>query len=155
MFGDNSLAFNAMLLHIQKPGLTYAASAYDWATRFERIIKEDAHPLLILWPFGPGAFVYDVQDTEGKPLPDDMVQTFHASGPITAERLSTYIKRLASEGIYAKQVNVGDVSNYVSAGTSLADLDLYAITRATRHIEDELGIAAHRLFEPRKKDNCA
>jgi len=241
----NFAPFNAMLLHIQKPGLTYAASAYDWATRFERSIKEDARPLLILWPFGPVAFVYDVQDTEGKPLPDDVVETFHATGPITAERLSTYIKRLASKGIYAKQVNVGDalagyisanrskdkkikpdyqlringthelptqfvtlahelghlflghlgedkylkvadrsqvkhaareveaesvaylvahrrgiksksqtyLSGYVSAGTSLADLDLYAITRAAGHIEDALGIAAHTLFEPRKKDN--
>lgn len=61
----NFAPFNAMLLQIQKPGLMYAASARDWRERFERSPKEDARPLLILWPFGPVALEYDVQDTEG------------------------------------------------------------------------------------------
>jgi hypothetical protein len=56
----NFAPFNAMLLQIQKPGLMYAASARDWRERFERRPKEDARPLLILWPFGPVALVYDV-----------------------------------------------------------------------------------------------
>lgn len=49
--------FNAFLLHVQKPGLRFAASAHDWQDRFDRTIKEGARPLLILWPFGPVAFV--------------------------------------------------------------------------------------------------
>src|SRR5205823_9397882 len=49
----NFAPFNAMLLQVQKPGLTYAASAYDWRERFGRQPKEGARPLLILWPFGP------------------------------------------------------------------------------------------------------
>ena len=62
--------FNAMLLQVQKPGLTYAASAADWRLRFGRKPKEGARPLLILWPFAPVALVYDVMDTEGEDLPD-------------------------------------------------------------------------------------
>src|SRR2546425_3442962 len=62
----NFAPFNAMLLQVQKPGLTYAASAADWRTRFGRKPKEGARPLLILWPFAPVALVYDVMDTEGK-----------------------------------------------------------------------------------------
>ena len=58
----NFAPFNAMLLQLQKPGLTYAASAYDWKVRFGCYPKEDARPLIILWPFGPVAFVYDVMD---------------------------------------------------------------------------------------------
>ena len=58
----NFAPFNAMLLHVQKPGLTFAASAWDWKTRFNRTIKEDARPLVILWPFCPVALVYDVLD---------------------------------------------------------------------------------------------
>ncbi len=57
----NFAPFNAMLLHVQKPGLTYAASAYDWKTRFERRPKENVRPLLILWPFGPAALVPRLQ----------------------------------------------------------------------------------------------
>ena len=75
----NFAPFNAMLLHLQKPGLLYAASASDWLTRFGRKPKENARPLLILWPFGPVALVYDSMDTEGKDLPED-VASFFAHG---------------------------------------------------------------------------
>jgi len=44
----NFAPFNAMLLQVQKPGLSYAASARDWRQRFERYPKEGARPLLIL-----------------------------------------------------------------------------------------------------------
>jgi len=239
----NFAPFNAMLLHIQKPGLTYAASAYEWATRFRRSIKEDARPLLILWPFGPVAFVYDVLDTEGDELPADVAETFHATGPMTEDCIRTYMRRLGSKGIRAKHMDRGDtqagfikvnpsdakkvkpeyqlrinrnhslatqfvtlahelghlflghlgedkylklqgrrglsraaqeveaesvaylvahrrgiapksqsyLSSYVQQGSSLADLDLYAMTRAAGRIEDALGIAAHTLFEPKKQ----
>jgi hypothetical protein len=40
----NFAPFNAMLLQIQRPGLDYAASEYDWRTRFNRTIKEGARP---------------------------------------------------------------------------------------------------------------
>lgn len=66
----NFAPFNAMLLQLQKPGLRYAASARDWCERFGRRPKEDARSLIILWPFGPVALVYDVIDTEGRPLPE-------------------------------------------------------------------------------------
>ena len=77
----NFAPFNAMLLEVQKPGLKYAASARDWRERFGRYPKEDARPLVILWPFGPVALVYDEMDTEGKPLPED-VKSFFARGSI-------------------------------------------------------------------------
>src|SRR5690242_14660819 len=77
----NVAPFNAMLLQLQKPGLRFAASAFDWRERFGRTIKDGARPLLILWPFGPVATVYDVQDTEGNELPED-VDCFIARGEI-------------------------------------------------------------------------
>ena len=62
--------FNAMLLHIQKPGLTHAATAQDWRERFGREPKRDARPLLILRAMGPVDFVFDILDTEGNDVPD-------------------------------------------------------------------------------------
>lgn len=41
----NFAPFNGMLLQVQKPGLTYAASAWDWQMRFNRSTKEGARPL--------------------------------------------------------------------------------------------------------------
>jgi len=94
----NFAPFNAMLLHVQKPGLSYAALERDWRDRFSRTIKEGARPLVILWPFGPVAFVYDVLNTQGKPLPED-VSPFIAHGLIDAKQLTSFIPRLKRKNI--------------------------------------------------------
>ncbi len=99
--------FNAMLLHIQKPGLSYAATAEDWKARFDRTIKPDSRPLLILWPFGPVSLVYDVLDTVGPELPQ-AVETFFARGPINAERLTLCLKAVERKSIYCDFIDAGD-----------------------------------------------
>src|SRR5258708_40198378 len=43
----NFAPFNAMLLQVQKPGLSYAASAADWLARFDRKPKDGQRPLLL------------------------------------------------------------------------------------------------------------
>jgi IrrE N-terminal-like domain len=101
--------FNAMLLQVQKPGLSYAASRRDWWERFHRTPKEGARPLLIMWPFGPVALVYDVMDTEGSPLPED-VSSFAASGSMSREALFSFEKLLESKGVTLTLVDAGDRS---------------------------------------------
>jgi len=103
----NFAPFNAMLLQIQKPGLTYAASARDWWERFGRRPKEGARPLLILWPHGPVALVYDVQDTEGNSLPED-VWSFVAHGPIDDAALQAFQPLLKKKNIDLTWVDEGD-----------------------------------------------
>lgn len=103
----NFAPFNAMLLQVQKPGLSYAASSLDWRARFGRTIKEGARPLLILWPFGPVALVYDVLDTEGKDLPQN-VASFFARGAIDAIQMTSFIPLLAKKGIDWCQIDAGD-----------------------------------------------
>lgn len=105
----NFAPFNAMLLQVQKPGLSYAASARDWRERFERHPKEGARPLLILWPFGPVALVYDVQDTEGRPLPED-VSGFVARGSIDESALQVFQPLLKKKNIDLAWVDAGDHS---------------------------------------------
>ena len=103
----NFAPFNAMLLHVQKPGLRYAASAFDWKARFGRMPKENARPLLILWPFGPVALVYDVQDTEGRELPQD-VDSFFARGDITQERIPGFVQKMGRKHIECVYFDGGD-----------------------------------------------
>ncbi len=103
----NVAPFNALLLQLQKPGLTYAASAHDWQTRFGRRPKEDARPMLILWPFGPVATVFDVHDMEGRPLPED-VASFFTTGSITESQMSSIKSRLATKHIGWCMVDTGD-----------------------------------------------
>jgi hypothetical protein len=120
----NFAPFNAMLLHIQKPGLSYAASARDWKERFGRTVKEGARPLLILWPFGPVALVYDVQDTEVDPLPED-VATFFAQGSIDENKIASFIRRVNNKMIEWCWVDAGDYK----AGS------IRVIGRASKHKE--------------------
>jgi hypothetical protein len=96
-----------MLLHIQKPGLQVAASENDWAGLFNRKVKDGARPLLILWPFAPVVLVYDVADTEGAPLPEDVLSPFRAKGPMTQERMNGFASRLFSHGIDMGVVDYG------------------------------------------------
>ena len=103
----NFAPFNAMLLQVQKPGLSYAASARDWLYRFGRRPKEGARPLLILVPFGPVGLVYDVMDTVGEPLPKD-VSHFFACGSIDEKHLVSFIPLLKKKGIDWHWVDAGD-----------------------------------------------
>ncbi len=99
---------NALLLHIQRPSLTWAASRWDWQTRFERQVKPDARPLLIMWPFGPVALVYDKDDTLGKDLPVAVSQIFRATGPVTQERMTGWVCRLKRKNISVEMMDWGD-----------------------------------------------
>jgi hypothetical protein len=112
--------FNAMLLHVQKPGLSYAASKKDWFKRFGRWIKEGARPLLILQPFSPVALVYDVMDTEGAELPED-VTAFPARGQVREAQIEGFESQLRTKRIDCHWLDAGDFS----AGSVRAVPDRY------------------------------
>lgn len=56
--------YNAMLLHVQNPGICYALRAAMWEKSFGRRVKPGARPYVILRTMGPVEFVFDVSDTE-------------------------------------------------------------------------------------------
>ena len=99
--------FNAMLLHIQKPGLTHAATARDWWTRFGRVPREGARPLLILRAMGPVDFVFDILDTEGRELPDGAF-AFPTCGNLTDQGFATLVSAVAQDRIKVVELDAGD-----------------------------------------------
>ncbi len=99
--------FNAMLLQMQKPGLRYAATREDWWMYHGRRVVDGARPLLILWPFGPVALVYDMADTEGEPLPEGVV-AFRASGRLLPQLGIELAQRLSRVGVELVLVDYGD-----------------------------------------------
>lgn len=106
----NIAPFNAMLLHIQKPGIRYVTSEYEWMRKHGRKLKEGARPLVIMWPFGPVAFVYDVEDTIGKNLPDlayeDIFQTHGAK--VGERELRGALRFLAKHEIHCELIDTMD-----------------------------------------------
>jgi uncharacterized protein DUF955 len=104
----NFAPFNAFLLNIQKPGMRFAASHYDWRHRFKREVKEGARPLLILWPFGPVALVYDMEDTNGPDLPESVLHTFRAYGEVTEAQMYGFADLMRRNGIELCAIEFGD-----------------------------------------------
>jgi len=100
--------FNAMLLHIQKPGSNYVTSAAEWQNTFERLIKPEARPMVILRPFGPVSFVFDLSDTYGdKPFPKELLDPFGVEGKISDVEFKRMIRNLKCDGILYSKADFG------------------------------------------------
>jgi hypothetical protein len=83
--------YNNMLVRVQNPSCSFYATAKDWQARFRRNIKEDARPMLILAPMSPVMLVYDLDQTEGPPLPAELTQFAHFNGEWEDEWLTRLV----------------------------------------------------------------
>lgn len=84
--------FNNMLVKLQDPSCSFFATKKDWYRRFGRQVKEDARPMLILAPMHPVMVVYDLDSTEGPPLPEELQQFAKFEGEWDPARLSRTAK---------------------------------------------------------------
>src|SRR5262245_1446776 len=76
--------FNAFLIHMQNSGVELVMSAYKW-NKLGRSVKHQARPMVILVPFGPVEFVYDIADTEGEEIPDYLINPFCTKGNLDSK----------------------------------------------------------------------
>lgn len=83
----NYSAYNTASIYAQNPNVTYVASRTDWGKRHNRVVKPEARPLIILAPFHPFLFVFDVNDTEGEPLPERAFSLFWTKGEVPEKAL--------------------------------------------------------------------
>lgn len=65
--------YNAMLVHLQMPHARFVLTPSDWK-RYNRRIRMNARPLVILVPFGPVDFVFEIQNTY---TPKDVQYSFN------------------------------------------------------------------------------
>lgn len=84
--------YNNMLVRLQNPSCGYFATAKDWWDRFKRDLKEDARPMLILAPMHPVMLVYDIDQTEGDELPDELKNFSRFEGDWDPRLLSRMIE---------------------------------------------------------------
>lgn len=95
--------YNAMLLHVQRPGATYVAPAYRWKRDFKRSVKPNANPLVILQPMGPVMFVFDVADTLANPgappLPAEVTTPFEVRKGTIGSELDRTIENAKRDGV--------------------------------------------------------
>ncbi len=103
-----------MLIREQRPGAKYVLSAARWKD-YNRIIKTDACPIIVLMPFGPVHYLFDVGDTiveNGKTdsFPPELAAPYEGdpTKPVPRSRLDALINNLPLYGIYYGEMNTGE-----------------------------------------------
>jgi hypothetical protein len=105
--------FNAMLIHIQKPGTKFVAPPHRWISEYHRRIKAEAQPLLMLQPMGPVMFVFDVSDTEPEkdapPLPFEVERPFDVKRGYWGGEFATTIESAKRDGVSVAERKYGSL----------------------------------------------
>jgi hypothetical protein len=95
----NYSAFNGLLLYAQNSSATYVATARHWMQKFNRKPKYTARPLAILAPMAPIRFVFDIQDTEGAPVPSRLLEFGTTRNQLSASVYTHTCLNSATQGI--------------------------------------------------------
>ena len=89
--------FNMMLADVQRPGARYVAFRKDWV-RLGRQIKPGAIPIVVLWPFCPVRFAFDLSDTTGPETEDAVLdQMFGEPLPVPSDAAGKLARRALKE----------------------------------------------------------
>jgi ssDNA-binding Zn-finger/Zn-ribbon topoisomerase 1 len=88
--------WNARMAYIQRPGAQVIASEFEWL-KVGRTIAPDAVPIIILWPFSPIRFVYELEDTNPPTMHNDIRDPFAAMGDFRPEVLVKLTKGLSQQ----------------------------------------------------------
>jgi hypothetical protein len=97
--------WNARMAQIQRPGAAAIASEFEWQS-VGRYVVPDAVPIIILWPFSPVKFVYELSDT-GPPIDRDKIgDLFAVKGSFEGKMLSKLIAMLAEQKTFRIKVEV-------------------------------------------------
>ncbi len=103
--------FNALLAILQMPHATMLCTASDWQRKWGRRIAPEQRPLVLLFPFGPVEFVFDVSQTEptaqAVPLPIDVTPFAMKSLVQAGELVARLIDALIESGVRVVRARQG------------------------------------------------
>lgn len=107
-------AYNSMLVQMQRPGARYVLSAAAWDKKFKVQIKINARPVIVLIPFGPVDYLFDIDDTtivDQYSFLEDVESPFKTKGKISYEVFKTLLNNLKFIGIHFETVVFGSQQN--------------------------------------------
>lgn len=113
--------FNNLLVWTQRPGSRLFATRSRWAKKFGRRVVEDARPMVILAPRTPVLLVYDIDQTEGPPLPEELDEFATFEGTWEPTWLERLVENAARH--YSIRVNFRTLTSTL-AGFATIDRDL-------------------------------
>jgi hypothetical protein len=106
--------YNAMLVRLQRPGAVMVGSRKQWR-EIGRHVLPDAIPIIILWPFGPVQFLFELSDTGGASLPGHDQNPLFARGFVPEELFN---RTQAAANKYAIEIIETDQYGENLAGTA-------------------------------------
>jgi len=80
------------------------ATAGNWQKQFNRRPKESARALIILAPMSPVRFVYDIEDTEGKPVSPVLLKPFTTTDTLSKDVFEKTIHNGTFHGIMVREI---------------------------------------------------
>jgi hypothetical protein len=102
--------YNNMLVKIQNPSCSYFATAKHWWLEFRREVKEDARPLLILAPMHPLMPVFDLDQTEGPPLPRELRGFASTTGEFNSKWKENLLANAKRDRILVKPIELSSTT---------------------------------------------
>lgn len=153
----NYSPFNGLLLYIQNPSAAYVATARNWLQKFRRQPKYDARPMIILAPGRPILFVFDINDTQGAPVPATLLEPRATGNQAPAQVYSNTQYNCTSHGIAvyettAQKAGTGTASRITPAlRKQFKNLDLKKDTSyiilidKSQSLEDKYSSLVHEL----------
>lgn len=142
--------YNAMLAHIQRPGAVWLCSASEWQSKFHRHIKDTARPLVILMPFGPVEYLYDLEDTISDiPFDTGLLKLYAVSEIIDESMLDHLIESMAYCGIALERARFGSAQTAEITSTDHIKNDILIVYRKSMiHFDSDYKINVNDTLSP-------
>src|SRR5690554_2849803 len=108
--------YNTMLVYLQNEAVTFFGGKSFWEKRFDREVKKDARPYVILAPMGPIMMVYDVMETEGQESAEEFLKMGFGRNPFDVKGKlpkSMFDRSLDIAMNYGIKVSFKDTSIYM------------------------------------------
>ncbi len=149
--------YNAMLAQLQVPGARYVLPPQEWESGYRRGIKPGAQPIVVLRPFGPVMFVFDVSQTEERddslPLPARIKNPFRMPDIGGAgERLRRVIHTSKADSVRVEVVPQGSQAAGRIQGVSSSEMQHVLVRKRPRPVWEEVPVRYVSIINGRLSD---
>jgi hypothetical protein len=130
--------WNARMAYIQRPGAKAIASEAEWQS-IGRDVLQDAVPIIILWPFSPIRYVYELADTGPLIERNKIGDPFATTGTFEPKVLKTLIAQLAKQKTFTVTIEYRR-QGFLLAGSVARQGSLPGIASANMSVSEQSGI---------------
>jgi len=138
--------FNNMLVWLQNPATTFFATASHWQKAFRRTVNEDARGMLILAPQTPVVMVYDIEETDGQPLPTKFLDFTRTEGEFDPGILNLTLQNCSRDKITVQRKPLGQLYGGFATTRSInSEAKMRVVVREQLSPRDAYAVLCHEL----------